>query len=75
MQNLVLAPSTVYINGTLVEDKMRTVHSRGSVHNLDSTCPIYNQDGASAKFSTNSHVMDNSVGGCTSQCHYPTFDA
>jgi hypothetical protein len=25
-------------------------------------CPIYTHDGASAKFSTNSHATDNSVG-------------
>ncbi len=76
MQNLVLAQSSVYINGTLVEDKMRTVHSSVNVHNLASVrpCgPVYTLDGASAKFNTNSHEMDNSIGGSTSYCQYPTL--
>jgi hypothetical protein len=53
--------SVQYINGTLIEDKMRTVHSSVNVHNLASMCPcgpVYTLDGASAKFNTNSHEMD-----------------
>jgi hypothetical protein len=46
----------VRVNGTLVEDKIRT---RGNVHILASTSVT--RDGESAKFSTNSHVTDNSV--------------
>ncbi len=47
------------VNGTLVEDKMRRFQGECE-HFRFNKCPIYTHDGASAKFSTNSHEMDNS---------------
>ena len=49
------------VNGTLVEDKMRRFKGECE-HFRFNKCPIYTLDGASAKFSTNSQEMDNSVG-------------
>jgi hypothetical protein len=46
--------------GTLVEDKMYTF-TLESKHFIFNKCPIYTHDGASAKFSTNSHETDFSV--------------
>jgi hypothetical protein len=51
----------VRVNGTLVEDKMRRFKSECE-HFSFNKCPIYTYDGASAKSSTNSQEMDNSVG-------------
>jgi hypothetical protein len=48
------------VNGTLVEVKMCTF-SLESTHFVFSKCPIYTHDGASAKFSTNSHETDYSA--------------
>jgi hypothetical protein len=50
------------VNGTLVEAKMRTF-TLESTHFIFNKCPIYTHDadGASAKFSTNSHGTDYSV--------------
>ncbi len=48
------------VNGTLVEDKIR-IFKGECAHFSFNKCPIYIHDGASAKFSTNSHVTDNSV--------------
>ncbi len=48
------------VNGTLVEDKMRRFKGE-CAHFSFNKCPIYTHDGASAKFSTNSHKTDNSV--------------
>jgi hypothetical protein len=45
---------------TLVEDKMRRFKS-DCAHFSFNKCPIYTHDGASAKFSTNSHETDYSV--------------
>jgi hypothetical protein len=45
---------------TLVEDKMRTFKGEWAQFSF-SKCPIYIHDGASAKISTNSHEIDNSV--------------
>ncbi len=45
------------VNGKLVEDKIRRIKCAFYFNN----CPIYTQDGASAKFSTNSHETDNIV--------------
>jgi hypothetical protein len=50
----------VRVNGTLVEDKMRRFKGECE-HFRFNKCPIYTHDGASAKFSTNSQEMDNSV--------------
>ncbi len=47
-------------NGTLVEDKMRRFKGECE-HFSFNKCPIYTHDGASAKFTTNSQEMDNSV--------------
>ncbi len=56
--------TVVSVNGTLVEDKMRW--SKGeNAHFSCSKCPIYTLDGASAKFSTNSHKTDISEGTST----------
>jgi hypothetical protein len=55
--------TVVRVNGTLVEDKMRRFKGECE-HFRFNNCPIYTHDGASAKFSTNSQEMDNSVG-----CH------
>ncbi len=49
------------VNGTLVEDKMRRFNCECE-HFRFNKCPIYTHDGASAKFSTNSQEMDNTVG-------------
>jgi hypothetical protein len=51
----------VIVNGTHVEDKMRRFKGECE-HFSFNECPIYTHDGASAKFSTNSHETDNSVG-------------
>jgi hypothetical protein len=53
--------TVVSVNGTLVEDKMRRLKSE-CTHFSYHKCPIFTHDGASAKFSTNSHETDNSVG-------------
>ncbi len=47
-------------NGTLAEDKMRRFKGE-CVHFSCNKRPIYTHDGASYKFSTNSHETDNSV--------------
>ncbi len=52
--------TVVSVNGTLVEDKMRGFKGE-CAHFSFNKCPIYTQDGASAKFSTNSQETDNSV--------------
>ncbi len=49
------------VNGTLVEDKMRRFKGE-CAHLSFNKCPIYTHGSASAKFSTNSHETDNSVG-------------
>ncbi len=51
------------VNGTLVEAKMRRFKGE-CAHDCFNKCPIYAHDGASAKFSTNSHETDNSVKSC-----------
>ncbi len=52
--------TVVRVNGTLVEDKM--LRFKGECeHFRFNKCPIYTHDVASAKFSTNSQEMDNSV--------------
>jgi hypothetical protein len=48
------------LNGALVEDKLRKFKGEGA-HVSFKKCPIYTHDGASAKFSTNSHETDYSV--------------
>jgi hypothetical protein len=48
------------LNWTLVEAKMFTF-TLESTHFIFNKCPIYTHDGASAKFSTNSHETDYSV--------------
>jgi hypothetical protein len=50
----------VSVNGTPVEDKLCTL-TLESTHFIFNLCPIYNHDGASAKFSTNSQETDYSV--------------
>jgi hypothetical protein len=50
----------VSVNGTLVEDKMRRFKGECALFSFNK-CPIYAHDGASAKFSTNSHETDNSA--------------
>ncbi len=50
------------VKGTLVEDKMRRFMAE-CAHFSFNKCPIYTHDGASVKFSTKSHEMDNSEGG------------
>jgi hypothetical protein len=48
--------------------KIKCVDSKVNTHILASTKPpIYTHDGASAKFSTNSHKTDNSVA-CDGKC-------
>ena len=54
-------------NGTLVEDKMRGFKGE-CAHFSFNKYPIYTHDGASAKFSTNSHETDNSVYNNHSDC-------
>jgi hypothetical protein len=51
----------VSVNGTLVDDKMRRFKGECE-HFSFNEFPIYTHDGASAKFNTNSHETDNSVG-------------
>jgi hypothetical protein len=53
--------TVVSVNETLVEDKMRRFKGE-CAHFSFNKCPIYTHDGASAKFITNSHETDNSVG-------------
>ncbi len=53
--------TVVSVNGTLVEDKMRRFKGECE-HFIFNNCPFHTHDGASAKFSTNSHEKDNSVG-------------
>ncbi len=49
--------TVVSVNGTLDEDKM--LRFKGAcAHCSFNKCPIYTHDGASAKFSTNSHETD-----------------
>ncbi len=48
------------VNGTQVEDKMRTFKGECAQFRFNK-CPIYTHDGASAKFSTNSQETDYSV--------------
>ncbi len=48
------------VNETLVEAKM-CKFTLDSTHFIFNKCPIYTHDGASAKFSTNSHETDYSV--------------
>jgi hypothetical protein len=52
----------VRVNGTFVEDKMPRFKGE-CAHFSFNNCSIYTHDGASAKFSTNSHETDYSVGG------------
>ncbi len=49
------------VKGTLVKDKMRTFKGEGGQFSFNKS-PIYTHDGGSAKCSTNSQEMDNSVG-------------
>ncbi len=49
--------TVVSVNGTLVEAKMSTF-TLESTHFIFNKCPVYAHDGASAKFSTNSHGTD-----------------
>ncbi len=52
----------VSVNGTFVEAKMCTLSfTLESTHFIFNKCPIYTHDGASAKFSTNSHETDYSA--------------
>ncbi len=48
------------VNGSLVEDKMRRFKGE-CPHFSFNKYHIYTHDGASAKFSTNSHEMNNSA--------------
>jgi hypothetical protein len=52
--------TVVSANGTLVEDKMSTFIIE-STHFIFNKCPFFTHDGASAKFSTNSHETDYSA--------------
>ncbi len=53
--------TVVSVNGAFGEDQMRRFKG-GCAHFSFNKCPIYTHyDGASAKFSTNSHETDNSV--------------
>jgi hypothetical protein len=49
--------NVVSVKETLVEAKMR-IFTLESTHFIFNKCPIYTHDGASAKFSTNSHGTD-----------------
>ncbi len=49
------------VNGTQVEEKMRTCKGECAQF-IFKRCLIYTHDGASAKFSTNSEETDYSVG-------------
>jgi hypothetical protein len=48
------------VNGAVVEDKMRRFKGECAHFSLKK-CPIYSHDGASNKFSTNSHETDYSA--------------
>ncbi len=48
------------VNGTFVEHKTRRFKGE-CAHFVFNKYPIYTHDGASAKFTTNSHDMDNSA--------------
>ncbi len=66
------------VNGTLVEAKMCTF-TLESTHFIFNQCPIYTHDGASAKFSTNSHetvysVLRSSTSCTTIDAYYETGD-
>jgi hypothetical protein len=50
----------LHFNPLIVEDKMRRCKGK-CAHFSFNKCPIYTHDGASAKFSTNSHETDNTV--------------
>jgi hypothetical protein len=50
----------VSVNGTQVEDKMRTFKGECAQFSFN-RCPVYTHDGASAKFSTSSQETNNSV--------------
>jgi hypothetical protein len=50
----------VSVNGTLFEDKMRRFKGECAQFSFNK-CLTYTHDGASAKFNTNSHEMDNSA--------------
>ncbi len=52
--------TVVSVNEILIEDKMRRFKGE-CAHFIFNKCPIYTHDGASAKFSTNSHETNNSV--------------
>ncbi len=52
--------TVVSVKGTLVEDKM-CVFTLESTHLIFNKFPIYTHDGASAKFSINSHETDYSA--------------
>ncbi len=52
--------TVVRVNGTLIDDNMRRFKGEFAHFNFNN-CLIYAHDGASAKFSTNSHETDNSV--------------
>jgi hypothetical protein len=68
--------TVVSVNGTLVEAEMCTF-TLESTHFVFNKCPIYNHDGASSKFSTNSQGTDYSVAtwsevsGIPRQCPLP----
>ncbi len=52
--------TVVSVNGTLVENKIGRFQGE-CAHFIFNKCPTYINDGASAKFSINSHETDNSV--------------
>ncbi len=52
--------TVVSVNETLVEDETRRFRGE-CAHFIFNKCPFYTHDGASAKFSTDSHEIDNSV--------------
>jgi hypothetical protein len=52
--------TVVSVNGTLVDAKM-CAFTLESTHFIFNKCPFYTHDGASVKFSTNSHETDYSV--------------
>jgi hypothetical protein len=52
----------VSLNGTPVEAKL-CIFTLESTHFIFILCPIYIDDGASAKFNTNSQITDYSAGG------------
>ncbi len=56
--------TVVSLNGTLVEDEMPRFKGE-CAHFRFNKCPIYTNDGASAKFSPNSLGADNSARYCT----------